>query len=379
MTLALQQFVDALPEHCAVLDRQGVILCANAAWQAFAAQNAAAPAAACGIGANYFAVCENAHQSGGTLAGHALAGMRSVLAGLTPAYELDYPCHSTTEARWFRLRVLPLADKSGLIALHANIGKQVQHEASQQAALHSAEDASHAKSFFLTSLSHEMRTPLNAIIGFAELLGKAPPGDVSERYRDAAGHVLSSGHLLRLMIDDALDLAAIESGRVRLQMESVALEPLLQEVQLLSMPLAAKRGIALRGDTRVPWAVRADSLRLKQILLNLLSNAIKYNRSSGLVLLSVTRQEQHIRIQVADTGPGIPLELQDRLFAPFERLGKEHSGIEGTGIGLAICKRLAEAMGGEIGVSSIPGNGSRFWIDLPGMDVLEPLKSETRK
>jgi len=369
MTLALQQFVDALPEQCAVLDRQGGIQLVNTAWQAFAAQNAAASATACGSGTNYFAVCENAHQAGDTHAGHALAGMRSVLAGLAPAYELDYPCHSATEARWFRLRVLPLAKQDGLIVLHANISKQAQHEAAQQAALHSAEDASHAKSFFLTSLSHEIRTPLNAIIGFAELLSKASPSDVSERYRDAAGHVLASGHLLRLMIDDVLDLAAIESGRVRLQMESVALEPLLQEVQLLSMPLAAKRGIALRGDTRVPWGVRADSLRLKQILLNLISNAIKYNRSSGLVLLSVTRQEARIRIQVADTGPGIPVELQDRLFVPFERLGKENSSIEGTGIGLAICKRLTEAMAGAIGFSSIAGNGSRFWIELPGMDV----------
>jgi len=227
-----------------------------------------------------------------------------------------------------------------------------------------SERASNAKSEFLSRMSHELRTPLNAIIGYAQLIQMEQRGGVvrgTEQILDAGRHLLG-------LINEVLDIARIESGNVAMSLDAVDLRPLLDEVASLSGPLAAPMGVALDTRSGVPAGcrVRADAQRLKQVLLNLIGNAIKYNRDRGRVDVTVAATSHgRLRISISDTGIGIPRALQDRLFTPFERLGAERGSVEGTGLGLAVSRRLIEAMGGEIGLDSDGSRGSTFWIDLP--------------
>ena len=228
-----------------------------------------------------------------------------------------------------------------------------------------AEDASKAKSAFLASMSHELRTPLNAIIGFAQLLEMDELTPLPDEHKIAIGHIMNSGRHLLNLINEILDLARIESGNLDIRLENVVLSPLIEESVALSLPSAAPRQISIRQMCSGEISIRADLSRLRQILLNLLSNAIKYNRLGGSVTLSCDRVSDYVRITVADTGSGIPDERRPEIFQPFHRLGAERTNIEGTGIGLVVCKRLIKAMGGRIGFDSTTGVGSRFWIELP--------------
>jgi len=230
-----------------------------------------------------------------------------------------------------------------------------------------AEKANLAKSDFLSSMSHELRSPLNAILGFAQLMESASPLPTDSQ-KESIAQILQAGwHLLKL-INEILDLAVIESGKVSLSPESVSLAEVMSECQAMMEPQAQPRGIRMtfpRFDDDAPFFVKADRTRLKQIIINLLSNAIKYNKEQGTIIVGCTvSAPERIRISVADTGAGLPPEKLAQLFQPFNRLGQEAGAVAGTGIGLVVTKRLAELMEGAFGVESTVGVGSVFWCEL---------------
>jgi PAS domain S-box-containing protein len=228
-----------------------------------------------------------------------------------------------------------------------------------------AEKANLAKSDFLSSMSHELRTPLNAILGFAQLMeSDSPPATPSQKA--SIDQILHAGWYLLQLINEILDLAQIESGKLSLSPEPVSLAEVVFECRAMIEPQAQKRGINLTfPQFEVPVFVGADRTRLKQILINLLSNAIKYNQPGGTVVVECTSSTpERTRINVKDTGAGLSPEKLTQLFQPFNRLGQETSAEEGTGIGLVMSKRVVELMGGAIGVESTVGVGSVFWFEL---------------
>jgi len=228
-----------------------------------------------------------------------------------------------------------------------------------------AEKANLAKSDFLSSMSHELRTPLNAILGFAQLMesGSPPPSPSQKRNLE---QILKAGWYLLELINEILDLALIESGKISLSHEPVSLVEVMLECRAMIEPQAQKRGIGMTFPRfERPYFVSADRIRVKQVLINLLFNAIKYNQPGGSVAVEYAlRPLDSIRISVRDTGAGLAPEQLAQLFQPFNRLGKEDSAEEGTGIGLVVTKRLVELMGGSIGADSTIGVGSVFWFEL---------------
>jgi PAS domain S-box-containing protein len=225
-----------------------------------------------------------------------------------------------------------------------------------------ANRANRAKSDFLSRMSHELRTPMNAILGFAQLLQM---DDLSEGQRESLEHILRGGRHLLDLINEVLDISRIEAGRMSLSVEPVEVSETLKESFALVQPLAGQREIRLNGPIGCETAyVSADRQRLKQVFINLISNAVKYNRPNGTVTVTCEPLDNRMRIAIADTGPGIPEDKRQQLFIPFERLGAEQSAVEGTGLGLALAKRLVEAMNGTLGMESTVGQGSVFWIEL---------------
>ena len=234
-----------------------------------------------------------------------------------------------------------------------------------QSAKLAAERANLAKSDFLSNMSHELRSPLNAILGFAQLMVSGTPTPTLAQ-RQSIDQILQAGWYLLELINEILDLALIESGKLSLSPEPTSLADVLNDCRGMIEPLALKHGIAVTFPRLVDTPfVKADRTRLKQILINLLSNAIKYNRAGGSVEVFCTMSAtQRTRIAVHDTGSGLTPEKLAQLFQPFNRLGQESGAEEGTGIGLVVSKRLTELMGGEIGAESTVGVGSVFWIEL---------------
>ena len=242
-------------------------------------------------------------------------------------------------------------------------------------AIDEARNANQAKSAFLSSMSHELRTPLNAILGFAQILASKDMPTTPEQKLEFSGHILKSGRHLLTLINEILDLAKVEAGAVSLSMEPVLLAEVLAECEGMIAPLAAARGVRVLFPEAPAARLLADRTRLKQVLLNLLSNAVKYNRDGGAIVVDCAQPApQRLRLSVQDTGMGLSPEQVAGLFQPFNRLGQEAGTQEGTGIGLVVTRRLVELMGGEIGVTSSPGVGSVFWIELAvaGTDGASP-------
>ena len=249
-----------------------------------------------------------------------------------------------------------------------DITERVQAEEKLRDAIFEIELASNAKSEFLSRMSHELRAPMNLVLGFAQLLDMDQKEPLTATQRKSVGYILTEGEHLLGMIDEVLDIARIETGQLEISPETVDVGAVLSQLESLSRLLAAKNNIQLEFQlpTSEPIFVQADHQRLHQVLLNLISNAIKFNQVGGKVSLTCQfPNPQTVRINIQDTGIGIRPEKIDKLFTPFVRLSESQNDVEGAGLGLAITKHLIELMNGDIGVESIVGQGSNFWIELP--------------
>lgn len=276
---------------------------------------------------------------------------------------------------WVKLHISALSDATDAPVLRVVMSditerKQLDdalHETNRnlQAARVQADKANLAKSEFLSSMSHELRSPLNAILGFAQLMEAGTPAPTPSQ-QSSLQQILKGGWYLLDLVNDILDLASIESGQAALSMEAVSLEAVMADCQTLIEPLASASSVLLSfPQTPDQYNVQADPIRLKQVMINLLSNAIKYNQTGGQVEVSYsTPALQRLRISVRDTGRGLAANKLAQLFQPFNRLGQEAGGTKGTGIGLVVSQRLVASMGGEMGVSSTVGVGSVFWFEL---------------
>lgn len=300
--------------------------------------------------------------------------LRQHLAGGSASYETEFRLRSAAgEYRWVlsRGRVVQ-RDAHGralrMVGTLIDVTDSRELQAARSAC-ERAEAANRAKNEFLSRMSHELRTPLNAVLGFAQLLSlRLGDGDIDNQRRQL-GHIEQAGWHLLAMINDVLDLSRVESGELALSLGALALPALWAEVVAMLTPLAARHAVRLH-DAEVPPQVRvlADPLRLKQVLSNLVSNAIKYNRPGGWVRLDVAVQGRCWRLSVSDNGIGITPAQMAHLFEPFNRLGRERSGIEGVGIGLVLTRQLVERMGGHLALRSSLEHGTTVDIDLPRAD-----------
>ena len=288
--------------------------------------------------------------------------------GIEDIYELTYICKDGSCFPAI-ISITALRDDYGdiigylLIGTDNSVRKRVERELND--AVIAADKANRAKSDFLSSMSHELRTPLNAILGFAQLVETGTPTPTPSQKRNLE-QILKAGWYLLELINEILDLALIESGRLTLSTESVSLVEVMLECRAMIEPQAQKRGLGMAFPTfGTPYFVNADRTRLKQILINLLFNAIKYNKPGGSVSVQYSLVAPNsMRISICDTGLGLSPEQLGQLFQPFNRLGKEASSEEGTGIGLVVTKRLVEMMGGRIGAESSLDVGSVFWVEF---------------
>lgn len=288
--------------------------------------------------------------------------------GIEDIYELTYICKDGSRFPAI-VSITALRDDYGAIIGYLLIGtdnsvrKQVELKLVDATA--AAEKANLAKSDFLSNMSHELRTPLSAILGFAQLIESGSPLPTSSQ-KKSIDQISQAGWYLLELINEILDLALIESGKLSFSLESIALAEILDECRTMVETQAQKRNIGMTfPQSEMRYFVKADHTRLKQVLINLLTNAIKYNKKGGEVVVDCTPcPPDSIRISVRDTGAGLSSEQLGLLFQPFNRLGQEASIEEGTGIGLVVCKRLVDLMGGTIGVESRVGQGSVFWFEM---------------
>lgn len=261
---------------------------------------------------------------------------------------------------WQENLVLGIGLMIWLFLLPPYFGKLIRVK---DAALEHALHADNAKSRFITNMSHELRTPLNGIIGYSQMVYEEDIDLDEAKY--ASKKIDKSAQHLLVLINELLDLASIESGKMKVINQEVSLSPLIDDVVSLVDSLTVKYKVKLNTDSFKGQKVIADKLRLKQVLVNLISNGIKYNHQNGEVTLSNTADKNMMTIKVCDTGPGLSKQEQSKIFTPFERLSEDSANVEGAGIGLMITKSLVNMMGGEIGLNSEKNKGSCFWVKLP--------------
>jgi signal transduction histidine kinase len=303
---------------------------------------------------------------------------------LSAAFEFNQPIEveERVSDQYFSFVISRVKGKEYANVYAKEITERKKAEEASLYAKDEAEKANKAKSDFLSKMSHELRTPLNAILGFSQLLEINFENNLTPLQKENIGHILKAGNHLLDLINEVLDLAKVESGNITLDLQPINIANLIEEMGSIFQPMANEYGIRLSIllDPSMNLTAHADKLRLKQILLNLVSNAIKYNHPGGSVSVSCKALNSKVlQVDFIDTGPGISIEDQSKLFEPFNRLGNEHSHVEGTGIGLTVTKELVELMGGSIGLTSRLGEGSHFHIKLPVAKKTETRNSQLNK
>jgi signal transduction histidine kinase/ActR/RegA family two-component response regulator len=357
--------------HLAILDETGTIVAVNRAWREFAEANQAVLANVC-EGANYLSVCDTAAGPDSEEAKTIAARVRAIIRGEEKECALEYPCHSPEEERWFVVRVTRFSGDGAirLVVAHENITQRKRVEQDLIQATHAAQAANHAKSEFLANMSHEIRTPMTAILGYADLMLDE---NVGRTTREHVAVIKRSGEHLLKVIGDILDLSKIEAGKLQIEPTRCSPVQLVAEVVSLMRPRAAAKQLKLTKELAhpLPETVLTDPLRLRQVLVNLVGNAIKFT-DRGEVRLAVRLASDagppRLSFDVTDSGIGMNEEQIGRLFQPFSQVDNSSTRkFGGTGLGLCISKRLAEALGGNIEVRSEPGKGSTFSVTIdPG-------------
>ena len=357
------EVINSISAHLAVIDRDGAIIIVNNAWNHFAEENDMKAPLNAFIGTNYLAECKRG--SGDIydeIAARAMDGIEAVLSGKSRHFCMEYPCHAPDQERWFMMHVSALAWKrGGAVVLHTDITEQKLAKAV-------AESANRTKGRFLANMSHEIRTPMNGLIGMIQLLQHS---NLTPEQHEFAESAKNSGIELVHLLNDILDLSKIEADKIELETAEFDLESLISKtVKLLSLSAHGK-GVKLESsiDAQVPTALKGDSARLRQIFNNLIGNAIKFTHT-GSVTLQIRKDaedEQNctLRFLVRDSGIGIASDKMEHIFDAFTQADASTTRkYGGTGLGLTICKRLAELMGGSIGAESVEDQGSTFWFTV---------------
>jgi PAS domain S-box-containing protein len=293
------------------------------------------------------------------------------------AFTNRYRCNDGSY-RWFEWNATPVIDGGIIFAMARDV---TELKAVQSALISAKEEAERSNKFkdqFLSTMSHELRTPLNAVLGFSDLLGEERYGPLNDRQQRYIAHIHTGGKHLLTLINDILDLSKIEAGRLQLTIENVGIKKSFAEALDAMRPLADKKSHVLLLNADEDLNVLADSTRLKQILMNLIGNAVKFTPEGGRIEVTAHEAGDAVRLEVRDSGPGIPPEEKLHIFEAFYRLRQSSKAIEGTGLGLAITQRLVELQGGQLGLESEVGKGSCFYFTLPGVPpVEERIEPET--
>jgi PAS domain S-box-containing protein len=384
-----QTVLDSLPQHIAVLDRAGRIVAVNRAWASFARANSnSCSILSAGVGVNYLEVCQQATDEFPVAAAQVCTGIEAVLQDSGQSYEIEYACHSPNEQHWFLMQVTPLSrERGGAVVSHLDITDRIKGETERaqllgesQAAREAAEAANRAKDEFIAQITHDLRSPLNAILGWTKVLLNKKVGD--ETRTEALQTIVESAEKQKHLIEDLLDISRIVSGKLRLEVQPVSLEAVIHSAMEIMKPACEAKQIDCSFESATDADdITGDPARLEQVIWNLISNAVKFTPNGGQVKIKLERADPHMRITIADTGRGLRKEHLPYLFKRYWQLddaeGRRQGGL---GLGLSLVKHIVELHGGTVDAESEGvDRGAQFIINLPMRAVRSQNTDELTK